>query len=65
MLDTIAISLPERDFRIKYPERFSPNASSVFRPAYGDRGLIKAIYNPVKAEKATGVSNISLRTCHS
>lgn len=54
MLDTIAISLPEKDFRIKYPERFSPHAQSVYAPAFGDRGLIKAIYNPAKAEKATG-----------
>ena len=54
MLDTIALSIPEKDFRIKYPERFSPHASTVFRPVYGDRGLIKATYNPVKAEKATG-----------
>lgn len=54
MLDTIAISLPEKDFRIRYPERFSPHAQSVYAPAFGDRGLIKAIYNPAKAEKATG-----------
>ena len=54
MLDTIAISIPDKDFCIKYPERFSPNALSVYRPVYGDRGLIKAIYNPTKEEKATG-----------
>lgn len=54
MLDTIAISLPEKDFRIKYPERFSPNAQAVYRSYFGDRGLIKAIYNPTKTEKEKG-----------
>lgn len=54
MLDTIALSIPEKDFFIKYLERFSPHASTVFRPVYGYRGFIKATYNPVKAEKATG-----------
>ena len=54
MLDTIAISLPEKDFRIKHPERFNPHAQAVYSPSFGDRGLIKAIYNPAKAEKAKG-----------
>ena len=54
MLDTIALSISEKDFFIKHPERFSPHASTVFRPVYGYRGFIKATYNPVKAEKATG-----------
>jgi hypothetical protein len=54
MLDTIAISLPEKDFYIKYPERFSPNAKTVYNPHFGDRGLIKSIYNPTKAEKERG-----------
>jgi len=54
MLDTIALSIPEKDFSIKHPERFSPNALSVYRPSYGDRGLIKAVYNPTKDDKSTG-----------
>jgi hypothetical protein len=54
MLDTIVISLPVHDFRIKHPDRFNPNAGVVFNPMFGDTGLIKAIYNPTKAEKARG-----------
>lgn len=54
MLDTIVITLPEKDFRIVKPERFNPNAWAVFNPVFGDTGLIKAIYNPTKAEKARG-----------
>lgn len=54
MLDTIAITLPEKDFRIKHPDRFNPNAGAIFNPMFGDTGLIKAICNPTKAEKARG-----------
>lgn len=54
MLDTIAILLPEKDFQIKYPERFNPHAWSIYNPTFGDKGLVKAFYNPTKAESAKG-----------
>lgn len=54
MLDTIVISLPEHDFTIKSPERFNPHAWTIYNPLFGDKGLVKAIYNPTKAEKARG-----------
>lgn len=54
MLDTIAILLPEKDFRIIKPDRFNPNAGAIFNPMFGDGGLVKAVYNPTKAEKGRG-----------
>jgi hypothetical protein len=54
MIDTIAITLPEKDFRILKPERFNPNAGAIFNPVFGDGGLIKAVYNPTKPEKSKG-----------
>ena len=54
MLDTIAINLPRDDYIIHHPERFHPHAGVMTNPAYGDRGLTKCIYNPVKKEKAGG-----------
>lgn len=54
MLDTIVISLPEHDFEIKKPEKFHPHAWNVYNPVVGDKGLMKAIYNPDKKEKARG-----------
>jgi len=53
MLDTIVLMLPRSDFRIRYPERFSPNAEAMFKMHPG-RGPQKAIYNPTTAEKRTG-----------
>lgn len=54
MLDTIAILLPEKDFLIKNPERFTPHAGAIFNSTFRDAGLIKAIYNPTKEEKIRG-----------
>ena len=54
MLDTIAISLTDKDFRIKHPERFSPHASMVRNPAFSGGRILKATYNATNAEKATG-----------
>ena len=54
MIDTIAINIPEKDFKIKSPERFNPNAAAIFNPVFGDGGLVKAVYNPTKADKAKG-----------
>lgn len=54
MLDTIAIILPEHDFEIKYPERFNPHAWTIYNPMFGDKGMVKAVYNPTKAESVKG-----------
>lgn len=54
MLDTIAISLPEKDYNIKYPERFSPHAFLIRNPGFSGKCVVKSIYNPTKEEKAKG-----------
>ncbi len=54
MIDTIAINIPEKDFKIQSPERFNPNAAAIFNPVFGDGGLVKAVYNPTRADKAKG-----------
>lgn len=54
MLDTIAISLREHEYTIKNPERFNPHAWTIYNPMFGDKGLVKAIYNPTKTEKSRG-----------
>ena len=45
MLDTVAIMLASDVFVVKHPERFSPNAASLYgyRTGVGTR---KATYNP-------------------
>lgn len=53
MLDTVAIMLSSDSFVIKYPDRFSPNAKSLYEYRTG-RGTHKAIYNPTQAEKLMG-----------
>ncbi len=54
MLDTIVLTIPERDVRLRAPERFSPHAAMLRSPALGGGAMVKAIYNPSKADKATG-----------
>lgn len=54
MLDTIVINLRKDDYFIHHPERFHPHAGVLTNPAYGDKGLMKCIYNPLKKEKARG-----------
>ncbi len=54
MLDTIVLTLPEHHFKILYPERFSPESGFLTNPMYGGKTLMKAIYNPTKAEKHSG-----------
>lgn len=54
MLDTIILNLPAHDFKICHPDRFHPHAGFIFNPVIGNAGLIKALYNPTKAEKARG-----------
>lgn len=54
MLDTVVLTLPEKDFFIKYGDRFTPFAGFLQNPMYGTRQMVKAVYNPTKAEKRTG-----------
>ena len=54
MLDTVVLSLPEHLFRIKYTDRFIPDAGFLLNPMYGGNSMIKAVYNPTKAEKHGG-----------
>jgi hypothetical protein len=54
MLDTVVLTLPEKDFFIKQGDRFTPSAGFLQNPMYGTRQMVKAIYNPTKAEKRTG-----------
>jgi hypothetical protein len=54
MLDTVVLTLPEKDFFIKHGDRFTPFAGFLQNPMYGTRQMVKAVYNPSKAEKRTG-----------
>lgn len=54
MLDTVVLTLPEKDFFIKHGDRFTPSAGFLQNPMYGTNQMVKAVYNPTKAEKHTG-----------
>jgi hypothetical protein len=54
MLDTIVLTIPERDVRLRAPERFAPHAAMLRNPALSGGAMVKAIYNPSKTDKATG-----------
>jgi hypothetical protein len=54
MLDTVVLTLPEKDFFIKHGDRFTPSAGFLQNPMYGTRQMVKAVYNPTKAEKRNG-----------
>jgi hypothetical protein len=53
MLDTLVLMLPRSDFKLRFPERFTPNAAILVRnPTM--RGMSKAVYNPTTAESRAG-----------
>jgi hypothetical protein len=54
MLDTIVLTVPEREYRLRAPERFTPHAAMLRNPALGQNAALKAVCNPTKADKATG-----------
>lgn len=54
MLDTVVLTLPEKDFFIRHGDRFAPSAGFLQNPMYGTNQMVKAVYNPTKAEKRTG-----------
>lgn len=54
MLDTIVLTLPEHQFRILHSERFSPDSGFLTNPMYGGKTMMKAVYNPTKAESHSG-----------
>ena len=54
MLDTVVLTLPEKDFFIRHGDRFTPAAGFLQNPMYGTNQMVKAVYNPTKAEKRAG-----------
>lgn len=54
MLDTVVLTLPEKDFFIRHGDRFTPSAGFLQNPMYGTNQMVKAVYNPTKAEKRAG-----------
>lgn len=54
MLDTVVLTLPEKDFFIRHGDRFTPSAGFLQNPMYGSNQMVKAVYNPTKAEKRAG-----------
>lgn len=54
MLDTVVLTLPEKDFFIKNDDRFTPYAGFLKNPMYGGKNMVKCVYNPTKAEKRSG-----------
>lgn len=54
MLDTVVLTLPEKDFIIKHGDRFTPYAGFLQNPMYGSNQIVRAIYNPTKSEKRAG-----------
>ena len=58
MLDTIALTLDQRQFKIMDPDRFSPSAAGLLRPPYyplGARGNFSCVLNPTKSEAKAGI----------
>ncbi len=58
MLDTIVLSLDQRQFEIVSPERFSPSAAGLLRPPYyplGSRGNFSCVQNATKADFEAGI----------
>ena len=58
MLDTIALSLDQRQFEIVSPERFSPSAAGLLRPPFyplGSRGNFTCVQNATKADFNAGI----------
>ncbi|MBN8521460.1 MAG: hypothetical protein J0L77_06145 [Alphaproteobacteria bacterium] len=54
MLDTVVLTLPEKDFLIRHGDRFTPSAGFLQNPMYVTNQMVKAVYNPTNAEKRTG-----------
>lgn len=54
MLDTVVLTLPEKDFFIKNDDRFTPYAGFLKNPTYGGKNMVKSVYNPSKADKRSG-----------
>lgn len=58
MLDTIALTLDQHQFKIKDADRFSPSATGLLRPPYyplGARGNFSCYLNPTRAEVKAGI----------
>lgn len=53
MIDTIVLTLPSHLFYIHRPEKFAPHAGMLRSMAFSG-SMIKAVYNPTKADKETG-----------
>lgn len=57
MIDTIALTLDQTEFRVRAPERFSPSARGLVAPPYyplGSRAMFSCYLNPTKADFQAG-----------
>jgi hypothetical protein len=57
MLDTIALTLDQTEFRIREPERFSPSAKGLVAPPYyplGSHAMFSCYLNPTKSDYKAG-----------
>ncbi len=57
MLDTVVLTLDQREFQVLEPDRFSPSARGIVAPpflALGARGVFTCVQNPTKTDFAEG-----------
>ena len=57
MLDTVVLTLDQREFEVLEPDRFSPSARGIVSPPYlalGARGVFTCVQNPTKSDFAEG-----------
>lgn len=57
MLDTVVLTLDQREFEVLEPDRFSPSARGIVTPPYlalGARGVFTCFQNPTKTDFAEG-----------
>ena len=57
MLDTVVLTLDQREFEVLEPDRFSPSARGLIVPPYlplGARGVFTCVQNPTKTDFAEG-----------
>ena len=57
MLDTVVLTLDQREFEVLEPDRFSPSARGIVAPPYlalGARGVFTCFQNPTKTDFAEG-----------
>ena len=57
MLDTIVLTLDQRQFEVLRPDRFSPSAQGLLKPPYyplGARGNFACVQNPTKEDLKAG-----------